>query len=183
MRPIGRIISIDEARELLVSHVRPMTRSERVPLAHAAGRVASADVMAQVSVPPFSRSAMDGYAVIAADTAGASHQTPVTLPITERVFTGNTPIHGISRGECSEIATGAPLRSDFSAGIRDVAFAQACYRSLASGASVRVAGENVVWLHAAMIPWIVLLAWALYRPAGSTRSPWTRNRKSPMRWK
>ncbi len=109
MRPITRIISIDEARELLVSHVRPMTRSERVPLAHAAGRIASADVMAQVSVPPFSRSAMDGYAVIAADTAGASRQTPVTLPITERVFTGNTPIHGISRGECSEIATGAPL--------------------------------------------------------------------------
>jgi molybdopterin molybdotransferase len=66
-------------------------------------------VTAQVFVPPFSRSAMDGYAVIAADTAGASRQTPVTLPITEQVFTGNTPIHGISRGESSEIATGAPL--------------------------------------------------------------------------
>src|SRR5262245_19680826 len=52
---------------------------------------------------------MDGYAVIAADTIGATRETPVTLPITERVFTGNTPIHGISRGECSEIATGAPL--------------------------------------------------------------------------
>jgi molybdenum cofactor synthesis domain-containing protein len=109
VRAIKQTISIDEARELLVSHVRPITRTELVPLAHAAGRIASADVTAQVFVPPFSRSAMDGYAVIAADTAGASPQTPVRLPITERVFTGNTPIHGISAGECSEIATGAPL--------------------------------------------------------------------------
>jgi molybdopterin molybdotransferase len=109
VRAIKHTISIDEARELLVSHVRPITRTELAPLAHAAGRIASADVTAQVFVPPFSRSAMDGYAVIAADTAGAARQTPVTLPITERVFTGNTPIHGISRGECSEIATGAPL--------------------------------------------------------------------------
>jgi len=102
-------ISIDEARGLLVSHVRPIMRTERVPLAQAGGRIASADLTAQVFVPPFSRSAMDGYAVIAADTAGASRQRPIALPITERVFTGNTPIHGISRGECSEIATGAPL--------------------------------------------------------------------------
>jgi molybdopterin molybdotransferase len=109
VRPFKSTISIDEARELLGSHVRPITRTERVPLAQAAARIASADLTAQVFVPPFSRSAMDGYAVIAADTTGASRQKPITLPITERVFTGNTPIHGISRGECSEIATGAPL--------------------------------------------------------------------------
>jgi len=109
LRPFKSTISIDEARELLVSHVRPISRTERVPLARAGGRVASADVIADVFVPPFSRSAMDGYAVIAADTAGASRQNSVTLPITERVFTGNTPIHGIAGGECSEIATGAPL--------------------------------------------------------------------------
>jgi molybdopterin molybdotransferase len=109
LRAIKHTISIAEARELLVSHVRPITRTELVPLARAAGRIASTDVMAKVFVPPFSRSAMDGYAVIAADTTGASRDAPVPLPITERVFTGNTPIHGISRGECSEIATGAPL--------------------------------------------------------------------------
>src|SRR5262249_33432412 len=109
MRAIQHTISIDEARQLLASHVRPTARTELVPLARAAGRIASADVKANVFVPPFSRSAMDGYAVVAADTTGASRQTPVTLPITERVFTGNTPVHGISRGACSEIATGAPL--------------------------------------------------------------------------
>ena len=109
MRLFKSTISIDEARGLLVSHVRPITRTELVPLAQAGGRIASADLTAQVFVPPFSRSAMDGYAVIAADTTDASRQRPIALPITERVFTGNTPIHGISSGECSEIATGAPL--------------------------------------------------------------------------
>jgi molybdenum cofactor synthesis domain-containing protein len=109
VRPFKSTIPIEEARELLAANVRPVTRHERVPLAKAGGRVASADLTAQVFVPPFSRSAMDGYAVVASDTAGASRETPVTLPISERVFTGNTPIHGISSGVCAEIATGAPL--------------------------------------------------------------------------
>jgi molybdopterin molybdotransferase len=52
---------------------------------------------------------MDGYAVVAADTAGATRDRPVRLPITERVFTGQMPVHGIASGSCAEIATGAPL--------------------------------------------------------------------------
>lgn len=110
MRPISSsIISIDEARRLLTEHVRPVAGTERVPLAHAAGRVASADVTATIFVPPFSRSAMDGYAVVAADTVGASKDAPIHLPIAERVFTGQTPMYPVKRGTCAEIATGAPL--------------------------------------------------------------------------
>ena len=109
MRPFKTTISIDEARKLLSSHVRPVSRTERVRLAEAVGRVASADVAAQMFVPPFSRSAMDGYAVIAADTNGATGDAPVQLHVVEQVFTGQTPIHPIARGECAEIATGAPL--------------------------------------------------------------------------
>lgn len=109
MRPFKSTISIDEARVLLNEHVRRLTRTERVPLARAAGRIASSDVAADVFVPPFSRSAMDGYAVIAADTIGASAQSPVKLPIAERIFTGNTPIQLVTPGSCAEIATGAPL--------------------------------------------------------------------------
>jgi molybdopterin molybdotransferase len=109
VRPFKSTIPIEEARQLLASHVRPIARRERVPIAKAGGRVASADLIAQTFVPPFSRSAMDGYAVVAADTAAASAETPVALPIIERIFTGNTPIHGIGRGACAEIATGAPL--------------------------------------------------------------------------
>ncbi len=52
---------------------------------------------------------MDGYAVVANDTAGASRQTPVVLRVVERVFTGSMPTRTIATGLCAEIATGAPL--------------------------------------------------------------------------
>jgi molybdopterin molybdotransferase len=109
MRPFTSTISIDETRRRLRDGVRPIARTERVPLAHAAGRVAAADVRSTVFVPPFSRSAMDGYAVIAADTASAGADVPARLRILERVYTGNVPSVTVVPGTCVEIATGAPL--------------------------------------------------------------------------
>ncbi|MFN7918143.1 MAG: gephyrin-like molybdotransferase Glp [Vicinamibacterales bacterium] len=109
MRPFKSTIPIEEARELLRSGVTPVARTETLPLAQAAGRVAAAQVAASIFVPPFSRSAMDGYAVVAEDTRGASRERPVRLRIVERVYTGNTPAHVVAPGCCAEIATGAPL--------------------------------------------------------------------------
>ena len=107
MRPFGSIISIDEARRLLADHVQPIQRAERVPLAHAAGRVAAAEVKSSIPVPPFSRSLMDGYAVIASDTSGAA--SSVTLEIVDRIYTGAAGNRPITSGRCAEIATGAPI--------------------------------------------------------------------------
>ncbi|MGC4084981.1 MAG: hypothetical protein QM736_23415 [Vicinamibacterales bacterium] len=109
MRPFKSTIPIEEARELLKSGARPVDRTEVVPVTLAAGRVAAADFASTIFVPPFSRSAMDGYAVVADDTRGASRERPVRLRIVERVFTGNTPTHLVVPGTCAEIATGAPL--------------------------------------------------------------------------
>jgi molybdopterin molybdotransferase len=109
MRPFTSTISLTEARLRLTAGIRPITRHERVTLAAAQGRVAAADVLSTIAVPPFSRSAMDGYALVAADTAHASRTTPVRLRIVERVFTGQVPTHAIAHGLCAEIATGAPL--------------------------------------------------------------------------
>src|SRR5687767_1557104 len=109
MRPFKSTISLTEARARLTAGVRPIARHERVALAAASGRVAAVDVVSTISVPPFSRSAMDGYAVVAADSAQASRATPVRLRIVERVFTGQLPAHGVAHGTCAEIATGAPL--------------------------------------------------------------------------
>jgi molybdenum cofactor synthesis domain-containing protein len=109
VRPFTSTITIDEARRRLRDGVRPIERTERVPLAQAAGRVAAADVRSNVFVPPFSRSAMDGYALIAADTASASADRPARLRIVERVFTGNVPTATVEAGTSVEIATGAPL--------------------------------------------------------------------------
>jgi molybdopterin molybdotransferase len=109
MRPFTSTISLDEAQRRLDAAVRPIERTERVRLDQAAGRVAAADVISQLDVPPFARSAMDGYAVIAADTEGASRETPVRLRQLDRVFTGTVSTQIVARGACAEIATGAPL--------------------------------------------------------------------------
>jgi len=109
MRPFTSTISIDEARARLAEAVRPIERVDWIPPTEAAGRVAAADVTSTVAVPPFSRSAMDGYAVVAADTQAASKASPVRLRIVERIYTGQMPTVGLVPGSCSEIATGAPM--------------------------------------------------------------------------
>ena len=109
MRPFKSTISLEEARRRLSENVRPIDRVERIALAAAAGRVAAADIRSDTSVPPFSRSAMDGYAVVAADTAGAWRDRPVRLRIVDRIYTGAATPTRIQPGTCAEIATGAPL--------------------------------------------------------------------------
>src|SRR5688572_20655866 len=109
MRPFQSTISIDEARRLIDEAVRPIERVERVSLLEARGRVLAAPAVAAADVPPFSRAAMDGYAVRAADLEGAVAGAPVALTRIERVFTGQVPVHVVVRGTCSEVATGAPM--------------------------------------------------------------------------
>jgi molybdopterin molybdotransferase len=109
MRPIRDTIPLDEARELIDAALRPISRTERLALADANGRVIARDVVATSDVPPFSRAAMDGYAVRAEDTFGSSQHEPRTLRCVERVFTGQVPTRAIADGECTEIATGAPM--------------------------------------------------------------------------
>jgi molybdenum cofactor synthesis domain-containing protein len=109
VRPFTSTISLDEARRRLDANVRPIARIERVPLDAAAGRVAAADVASTLDVPPFARSAMDGYAVVAADLVNASAAAPMRLRILDRIYTGRPSSATLDRGTCAEIATGAPL--------------------------------------------------------------------------
>jgi molybdenum cofactor synthesis domain-containing protein len=109
MRPFTSTISFDEAQHRLRSAIVPIERTERITLDKAAGRVAADDIVSTLDVPPFARSAMDGYALVAADAAAASVDSPARLRIVERIFTGQTPRTAIVSGTCAEIATGAPL--------------------------------------------------------------------------
>ena len=109
MRPITGTLLFDDALRLMLDAASPIDRAERVALADADGRVAARDVSAAVDVPPFDRAAMDGYAVVAEDTFGAGTHAPRTLTCVDRVFTGQRPARAIGRGECVEIATGAPM--------------------------------------------------------------------------
>jgi len=109
MRPFTSTITLDEARRRLDANVRPIARIERIPLHDAGGRVAAADVQSALDVPPFARSAMDGYAVIAQNLESATKDAPVSLRVLDRIYTGQLPTVTVHPGACAEIATGAPL--------------------------------------------------------------------------
>ena len=109
MRPFESTISFDEARRRLAAAAAPIARTERVALASAAWRVAAEDVVSSIDVPMFERAAMDGYAVIASDTAAATDGSPARLRMIEQIYTGQSPSSTITPGTCAEIATGAPL--------------------------------------------------------------------------
>jgi molybdenum cofactor synthesis domain-containing protein len=109
MRPFTSTISLDEARRRLDANIAPIARTETIVIDQAGGRVAATDVASPLDVPPFARSAMDGYAVIAQDLAGASHAAPVSLRLLDRIFTGQMSATVVAPGTCTEIATGAPI--------------------------------------------------------------------------
>ncbi len=83
--------------------------TEHVPLEQAAGRVLADRLSAPLDVPGFDRAAMDGYAVVASSTVGASEGNPVTLERGGAVHAGETPPANLNTGEALEIATGAVL--------------------------------------------------------------------------
>src|SRR5215471_11101238 len=109
MRPFGATISLDDARAILAAHIRPLMHAEIVPLNEANGRVSAGDVVSPIDVPPFSRASMDGYAVRAEDTAGATRSAPRSLSPIGAVYTGQVSGQTIAGGQCIEIATGAPM--------------------------------------------------------------------------
>jgi molybdenum cofactor synthesis domain-containing protein len=109
MRPFSGTISLEAARNRIDAAVRPIDRTERIALTDLHGRVLAEDVVAGADVPPFARAAMDGYAVRAQDTAGASKETPRALKRVETLYTGQVTERSVGAGECIEIATGAPM--------------------------------------------------------------------------
>jgi molybdenum cofactor synthesis domain-containing protein len=108
-RPFQSTIALDEAFAIIDRAVAPIDRIERIPIHQANGRVLARDVTSAADVPPFSRAGMDGYAVRAEDTAGATRATPRRLRCIEQVFTGQVPVQSVTAGECVEVATGAPM--------------------------------------------------------------------------
>ena len=109
MRPIRDTIPLEEAIAIVTEAAATVDGVERVPLAEAGGRVIAEAVTAPTDVPPFDRAAMDGYAVMASDTFGAGRYEPRVLRCVETVFTAQLPTRHLASGECTEIATGAPL--------------------------------------------------------------------------
>jgi molybdopterin molybdotransferase len=102
------LVPLEEARERMLSRVEPLPPERRLlPEAH--GCVAVSDVASPIDLPSFPSSAMDGYAIRAADVADAAPDRPAPLRIAGRVRMGRTPEAPVGPGEAVAIPTGGPI--------------------------------------------------------------------------
>lgn len=109
MKPFGELTDRETAMRIIMSHVNSIEKIEKVALDEALGRVLAVDVVAGFDVPPFDRASMDGYAVKAHDTAGASKDSPVRLRLIGAQHTGEVYRGQVGARGCLEIATGSPM--------------------------------------------------------------------------
>jgi molybdopterin molybdotransferase len=102
------LVPFDQARAAVLERLRPLPARE-VPLGDALGCVLAEDVTAAEDLPPFANSAMDGFAVRAADLAGAGDQAPIALEVSGEVFAGSGSLPTVRSGGAARIMTGGPL--------------------------------------------------------------------------
>ena len=104
------LLSPDAARALLFSHLPgPTIASESIDVASSLGRVLAEDIVAPHPLPDFQRTTVDGYAVRAGDTFGASDSLPAYLTLIGEVPMGDAPSFELSEGQCALIHTGGML--------------------------------------------------------------------------
>lgn len=142
-----RPLAVAEAQARLLARFHRVG-AETVALNAALGRTLAAEIIAPRDLPPFTNSAMDGYAVRAIDTAGASVAHPVTLAVVGMHAAGDAAPLTIWAGEAAAITTGAPLPTGADAVVRleetDGGAASVAIRvAIASGTNIRWQGEMV----------------------------------------
>ncbi len=153
------MISVEEALERILSYV-DVLGSEEKPLAEALGQVIDEDIAAGFDIPPSDNTAMDGYAVRAADTDGASPEHPVELRVIGEVAAGYEFEGEVATGAAVRIMTGAPVPSGADAIVpfeetdepfekapagsqRVAARAVRVFKAARLGANIRRRGEDV----------------------------------------
>ncbi len=138
------MITVDEALERILSYVDVLGTEDK-PLLEALGQVLAEDVTAGFDIPPLDNTAMDGYAVRAEDTRGASPDTPVLLRVTGEVAAGYVFEGEVATGTAVRIMTGAPVPTGADAIVpfeeTDEPFHKAPERSQQVEATVRVFKE------------------------------------------
>lgn len=150
----GPMMSVDEAVSIIGSRIDAVTDTEWVDLAEADGRILDADIKAPLALPPFTNSAVDGYAVRGADLPRDTEQA---FPIAGRIQAGASASAAIAAGEAVRIFTGAPMPAG-----ADTVFMQEDVRvdaagkvvlppGLKAGANVRPAGEDTPAGHSALL--------------------------------
>ena len=141
------ILSVEEARARVLARIRPL-EAESIPITEALGRVLAEEIVADYDIPPHANTAMDGYAVRAADTVGASPDSPVRLRVIGELAAGYIADKTVEPGTAIRIMTGAPIPKGADAVVRfekthhDGDWVE-IMTSVSPGKEVRRAGEDV----------------------------------------
>ncbi len=104
----GPLLTVDAAAALIVERIPVVAGIEHVPLSDVDGRVLAADITAPLPLPPFDNSAVDGYAVRAADLVAGG---PTLLPVAGRIIAGTRDVAALTPGTAGRIFTGACMPS------------------------------------------------------------------------
>jgi molybdopterin molybdotransferase len=141
------LLPVDEHLAEALAAIRPL-EPVTLPLAAAVGGVLAADVTASTPLPSFDNSAMDGYAVQAADLAAATADDPVRLPVRGEIAAGDTGSYQLAQGSCLRIMTGALMPAGADAVVpvewTDGGAEVAAFRSpVAVGNALRHRGDDV----------------------------------------
>jgi len=102
------MMPLEEAQAKVNRDLTVLSTTE-LPIAEAVGSVLAETVVAEEAIPPFANTAMDGFAVRAADTVGATKQAPVSLPVVGTIAAGSVSKRKLDAGEAMRIMTGAPV--------------------------------------------------------------------------
>ncbi len=101
-------VPLEVAQDIMLKAVS-LAAVEEVALANCWRRVLAEDIVAENDFPPFDRSPLDGYALVAAEVAGAARQRPVTLEVIDDIPAGSVPRTDVRPGTAAKIMTGAPV--------------------------------------------------------------------------
>ncbi|MDI6792791.1 MAG: molybdopterin molybdotransferase MoeA [bacterium] len=141
------MIEVEEALMIILNHIRVLD-AEKVDILDSLDRILAEEIYSEIDIPPFRSSAMDGYAVVAADTVGALAGNPVYLEVIDDIPAGSLPKRPLSCGQAARIMTGAPLPAGADAVImveyteRDDGQVK-LFREVSPLENIREAGEDV----------------------------------------
>lgn len=141
------MLEVGDAVARILEGVAPLA-AEEVQLRDAVGRVLAVDVRSPITLPHWTNSAMDGYAVRGADIAGASADRPVVLPVLETIAAGAFPTRPVGPMTATRIMTGAPLPegADTVVRVEDTDGGRARVRIVKdrdAGKNIRLRGEDL----------------------------------------
>src|SRR5258706_14780792 len=136
----------DDARDLLLSHLPQLViDSESIDVVSALNRILAEDIIAPKPLPDFQRTTVDGYAVRAQETFGATDSLPAYLTLIGEVPMGDTPAFEIGAGQCALIHTGGMLPNGADA-VMMLEYAQSAQEKKIEIFPVAFNGANVIFL-------------------------------------